>query len=78
MPALRKDGRLPHWLYCKEHKTKWFVGSNLFQLEGSDQTEQEQRHVYDEIWLGRFTEVQPLPRTEPYERKWIEDEKAPF
>ena len=32
------------WFFCKEHKTKWWVGSNLFS-SWRVQTEQEQRQI---------------------------------
>ena len=53
-----------HWCFCKTHKTKWCFGSNLLS-SWRNQTEDEQRRIYDEIGLGEFTEVQPLPCTDP-------------
>src|SRR5215472_15623133 len=55
--------RRSHWFFCKEHKTKWCVGSNLFS-SWTEETEEEQRALYYEIGLGSFTEVMPLPCTE--------------
>ncbi len=45
-----------HWYYCNEHKAKWCVGSNLFS-SWRNQTEDEQRAIYDELDFGSFTEV---------------------
>jgi hypothetical protein len=53
-----------HWFFCKTHKTKWCIGWNLFS-SWRDQTEDEQRRAYDEIGLGEFTTVEPLPCTDP-------------
>jgi hypothetical protein len=53
-----------HWFYCKEHKVKWCIGSNLFST-WRDETEEEQRRIYNEIGLGDFTEVEPLPCNNP-------------
>ena len=52
-----------HWYFCKAHKTKWCIGSNLFS-SWKEQTEDEQRHAYDAIGMGVFTEVEPLPCNE--------------
>ena len=40
------------------------IGSNLFS-SWREQTEEEQRRIYNEIGLGEFTEVRPLPCTDP-------------
>ena len=45
-----------HWFYCEKHKVKWCVGSNLFD-SWKDQTEEEQRRLYDEVDLGSFTKL---------------------
>jgi hypothetical protein len=47
-----------HRFYCKEHKTSWLVGSNLFS-SWRDQTEAEQRKIWDEIGLNDFADVEP-------------------
>ena len=47
-----------HRFYCKEHKTSWSVGSNLFS-SWRDQTEAEQRAIWDEIGLNDFENVEP-------------------
>jgi hypothetical protein len=57
-----------HWFVCDEHDVMWCVGSNLF---GSwrEQTEDEQRAIYDERGIGDYTEVKPYfhpqKKTEP-------------
>jgi hypothetical protein len=53
-----------HWYLCKEHKVRWFVGENLFS-SWRDETEEEQRAIYDELDFGSFPEVEPFtPRAE--------------
>lgn len=47
-----------HRFYCKEHKTSWCVGSNLFS-SWCYQTEAEQRAIWDEIGLNDFENVEP-------------------
>src|SRR5215216_6505131 len=47
-----------HWFFCKAHKVKWCVGSNLFS-GWREETEEEQRRAYDEIGMGYFTEIKP-------------------
>jgi len=42
-----------HWFFCIEHRVKWYAGSNLFS-SWHDETEEEQRRVFDEIGLGFF------------------------
>ena len=46
-----------HWFYCRQHRVRWFVGSNLF---GSwrEQTEAEQRADYDALEFGSYREVE--------------------
>ena len=62
-PVCRKtDGHTnvgrDHWFFCKEHKTRWWAGSNM--LSGwRDETEDEQRQKYNEIGLGEFEKVEP-------------------
>jgi hypothetical protein len=48
-----------HWFLCKEHKTMWCAGSNLFS-SWRYETEEEQERAYNEIGVGEFTEVTPL------------------
>lgn len=47
-----------HWFYCKEHKAKWFIGSNRFS-SWKDETEPEQRRIFDELGAGAFEDVKP-------------------
>ncbi len=58
----KNDGTLnigrSHWYFCKEHKTRWFVGANLFST-WKDQTEEEQRKIYDTLAFDTFTDVEP-------------------
>jgi hypothetical protein len=46
-----------HWFLCKKHRTRWWVGSNLFS-SWRDQTEEEQRRLYDELDFGSFRKVE--------------------
>jgi len=56
----RNDGFLnnlrDHWMICNKHKTKWYVGSNLFSawrdMSGEEQDSQRKE-------LTEFTEVEP-------------------
>jgi hypothetical protein len=56
-----------HRFFCKDHRTSWCVGSNLFS-SWRDQTEDEQRRIWAEIGLDEFTDVEPLPCTEAMEQ----------
>ena len=47
-----------HWFYCKEHKKRWCVGSNLFS-SWRDETEEQQRKFYDEVGMSEFETVEP-------------------
>jgi hypothetical protein len=47
-----------HWMICETHKTKWWLGSNLFS-SWRDQTEDEQRAIYDAKGIDTFDEVKP-------------------
>jgi hypothetical protein len=47
-----------HRFFCKEHKVSWFVGSNIFS-SWRDQTEEEQRRIWDQIGLNDFENVVP-------------------
>jgi hypothetical protein len=47
-----------HVFYCREHKKKWCVGSNLFS-SWRWETEEAQRQQYDEIGLGGFESIAP-------------------
>jgi len=48
-----------HWFKCDEHRTRWFVGSNLFD-SWKHETEDEQRAWYDANALGSWEEVKPV------------------
>jgi hypothetical protein len=63
-PVCRKnDGYLnigrDHWFFCKEHKTKWCIGSNLFSA-WREQTEDDQRKIFDDLNFGSFEIVEPV------------------
>jgi hypothetical protein len=45
-----------HWLYCREHRIRWFIGSNLFS-NWKDETEDEQRAKYDALDFGDFRTI---------------------
>jgi hypothetical protein len=64
----RNDGYVnagkTHVFICREHKTSWTIGSNLFS-SWRYQTEEEQRRIWDEIGLEDFTEVEPLACNDP-------------
>jgi hypothetical protein len=49
-----------HWYICRDHRVKWWVGSNLFST-WKHLTPAEQRRNRDE--LSGFTVVEPLPCT---------------
>jgi hypothetical protein len=49
-----------HWFFCKEHRVKWWFGSNIFS-DWRQQTEEEQREAYDS--LG-FTDYDDLTHAE--------------
>jgi hypothetical protein len=42
--------------FCSKHRVKWVIGSNLFS-SWRNQTEDEQRRIYDELGLGDFEHV---------------------
>jgi hypothetical protein len=57
-----------HWFFCDEHKVRWYVGSNLFDF-WREQTEEEQRAIYDSKDFGSFKDVEPYHSpTEPVRR----------
>ena len=47
-----------HIFICREHKTRWIVGSNLMS-SWRNETQDEQRALYDQIGVGEFEEVYP-------------------
>lgn len=52
------DGYLNDWFFCKVCRVKWRADANLFS-SCKEQTEEEQRRIYDEIGLGDYREVKP-------------------
>jgi hypothetical protein len=50
-----------HWFYCREHKVKWCAGSNL-SSSWRNETEGEQRKIYDELGFGEFKHIAPWHR----------------
>jgi hypothetical protein len=48
-----------HWSFCREHKVKWCIGSNLFS-SWRDQTEDEQRRHYNANGFGTYETVEPF------------------
>lgn len=57
-----------HWFICREHKMKWFIGSNLF--EGwKNQTVAQTLGI--ESLLEGYTEVIPYRNTEEDHRQSI-------
>lgn len=50
-----------HWFICRDHKTKWFGGTNLF--EGwQNQTVAQAEAI--EVMLNNYTEIIPLRNSE--------------
>jgi len=45
-----------HWFVCHQHKTKWFVGSNLF---ADWQSEREVDWLGNAVLLGQYKDVNP-------------------
>jgi hypothetical protein len=45
-----------HWMLCKAHKVKWFVGANLFD-SWKHQNEAEQRKAYDDLGFGEYRKL---------------------
>ena len=48
-----------HWFVCHEHKTKWFVGSNLF---ADWQSEREVDWLGNAVLLGQYQDVKPIEK----------------
>ena len=48
-----------HWFVCNRHKTKWWIGSNLFS---GWKDEDEAVWTRNEYRLERFMEVTPIHR----------------
>lgn len=57
----RNDGYLnihrAHWFMCHQHRTKWFVGTNLFSAWRSE-TEEDWEQNYQ--CIRNYREVEPL------------------
>ena len=78
-PVCRKPGVCvnvykDHWMTCKEHKTRWWAGSNLFS---SWLNETVGDWNYNREMLKSYTVVEPFfyPRPEP--EKTISTDPAP-
>lgn len=57
-----------HWFICKKHRTRWFIGSNLFS-SWRNETEAEQRRELEEIGFDSFEDVEPFyPEIEGVQR----------
>ena len=48
-----------HWYYCDVHKTRWWIGSNLFS-SWRFETEDEQRQKYEAKDFGSYEEVEEV------------------
>lgn len=48
-----------HWFYCKQHKTMWTPGTNLFSSAKAE-TVEYQRNRWYEIGMDEFTIVHPI------------------
>ena len=62
-----------HWFLCHEHKVMWFIGSNLFG-NWRDETEDEQRAIYDAHGVGTYTEINPYRPPPTEEELWQQAE----
>lgn len=47
-----------HWFYCKAHKTKWWIGSNIFS---SWRNETEEDHYRNARYLSNFADMSGPP-----------------
>lgn len=45
------------WFYCREHRTRWYIGMNLLSR---DETEQERRDRIEREGFGSYAEVLPF------------------
>jgi hypothetical protein len=59
-----------HWFFCEEHQKKWCAGANLFS-GWREETEEDQRELYETIGLGRFEEVRPYSLPAAYAERRI-------
>jgi len=48
-----------HWFICREHKTKWCIGANLFS-SSMYETPEDQHRRQQELGFDSFAEVEPL------------------
>jgi hypothetical protein len=45
-----------HWMFCREHRVKWWIGSNIFS-SWRYQTEAEQEAQYNALSFGDFRDL---------------------
>jgi len=63
-----------HWCVCHKHKTKWWIGSNLFSAWKREGEDLWRRNEYR---LANYMEVKPIrPEPTEEERRWREECKA--
>jgi hypothetical protein len=55
-----------HWFVCDKHKTKWFIGENLFS-SAMDETLQQQRERLKKMGFDSYEEVEPFRVPDPEE-----------
>jgi hypothetical protein len=48
-----------HWFYCKQHKSRWCIGSSLFS-SWMDETKEEQERIINELDFRSFKVVKPF------------------
>ena len=61
-----------HWFVCHKHKTKWFVGSNLF---ADWQSEREVDWLGNAVLLGQYRDVESTPPRTLRERQQLMSEQ---
>jgi hypothetical protein len=74
-----------HRFFCKEHKTSWCIGSNIFS-DWRHQTEEEQRRIWNEIGLADFQDVKPYSHPRQHQddifphlvRDFPDEDECPF
>jgi hypothetical protein len=47
-----------HWMFCREHRSTWCIGSNLFSSWRSE-TEGEQLAQYEALDFDKYETVEP-------------------
>ena len=57
-----------HWFRCDEHRTKWYVGENMYS-GWREETEEEWRANRDR--LAYYREVKPLEMTRQHFDQWM-------